>query len=247
MARKRKMMFFCSWCPITTILLRVNFLKNLMAEDKIIYSPEGESSWTIPGVVYRGETGTYRLFERMNPNMAQDVLAELTETEKQKGNPHAMDSILHFAIFSAAHKLKDAIPKEAESLRMFLRESLQQWSSTLSRVRYTSKGNDEIIHNYHTSDQYILTANVVGPDSETNKIQDSRTLYAFLGTSNVSHIDDVFQWLNHTSGFLWREDQRPAQNVEQVIRWVAYDVGAFLDCDSYPSNRGPSLRVLRVD
>ncbi len=213
----------------------------------IKYTEPSESFWDVPGVVYKGEIGIYRIFNKMNPLMNHGDLAEFSEKEKQKGNPHTMDSILHFAIPLAAYNLKDVSPKEAESLRGFLQKGFRQWPNTLTRVIYNPLGEDEVIHNYGTTDKYSLNGKVVGSDSWIKDMKDKRTLELFLGTSDVSEINNVFSWINKTPGYILRVNKKPKEKDEGVVRLGASGDGVGLDCDWSPSVRGPSFRVLRID
>ena len=102
------------------------FLINMVKkQSRIIYTQPSEGYWDIPEVSYRGETHTYRLFEKMTPAIDRGSLGELYDKEKRKGNPHPADSILYFAIFSAVFEQRNKNPKVAEKLRNFLNRRLK--------------------------------------------------------------------------------------------------------------------------
>jgi len=212
----------------------------------IKYTQPSESFFEIPGVVYRGESRTYRLFEQMTDSMTQYQLAEFYEKEKSKGNPHPMDSVLHLTIPFAAYRLRNESPEEAEKLRKFLQTSFRQNPNTLTRVIYNPDGNDEIIHNYGTSDQYSLRENLVGPNNWMADISDKNVLESLLETSNVNKINEFFQWFNKTNGYLWRLNSKPSKKEERVVGFNADSTRLYLNGNRDPSNRSPAFRVLQV-
>ena len=111
--------------------------------------------FTVHGVSDGGETATYDVAEEMFPSMAQERLAEVSEAEKQAGRPHAANMPLTFAIMEAAAR------ETGRQFRDFLKENLRHFPNTLTRIRYHPEGElDEVVHNYGTSDQYILEGNV---------------------------------------------------------------------------------------
>ena len=213
----------------------------------IKYVAPSESFWEIPGVVYRGETGTYRLFEAMTQPMTQNELSELYEREKKAGNPHPADSILNFAIPLVAYNLRKKNPEEAEELRNFLQTSFRKYPNTLTRVIYSPSGNDRIIHNYGTSEQYSVDKKVVGKSDWLVNIPDKRVLEALLGTKNVPQINRLFQWVNGTDAYIWRLDSKPKQEEERVAWFGAIVSRLSLTCGRNPLDEYPAFRVLRVD
>ena len=131
-----------------------------------------------------------------------------------------------------------------EDAREFLRKtSRERWLMTLTRIRHFPRGKDEIIHNFGTLvDPHKMEADFVGPDG---LIKDTNAPYAgLLGTSDsVSQIDNVFKWLNGTSAYIYRLNEKPRKVDERVARFGADSGGADLSCDGYPSYGGESLGV----
>ena len=216
---------------------------------RIVYVNPNENFWNIPGVDYRGETGTYRLFESMTPSLNQAQLTELYNGEKPKGNSHPMDSVLHFAILSAAHNLKDESLEEAERLRNFLQAGFRQYANTLTRVIYGSleSKSDKVIHNHGTSDEYSLDAKVVGADGWIKDMHDKKVLESFLGTKDINKINEVSNWINKTNFRIWRLNSKPSEKVERVARFSAYSGRLALGCDGGSLAEYPAFRVLRVE
>ena len=218
----------------------------MVKKQRISYIPPNESFWIIPEVVYRGETGTYRLFEKMTPVMIQDQLAELYELEKAREMPRPMDSVLHFAIMNASYNLRHTGP-DAKKLRAFLHQNLRRWPNTMSRIVHVPSAEDRVIHNYKTSDEYSIDEQVVGPNNCVKDIQNKKVLESLLGTQDVVQIDKVFQWINRTDSFIWRLNSKPKQEHKRVVGFSANPTGLNLSCNRRPFILHPAFRVLRVD
>ena len=216
-------------------------------QSRILYTPKSEGFFVVPGVVDRGETGTYRVFENMTSSMTQDQLSELYETKNQKGNPHPVDSVLHFAIPLAAYNLKNESPNEAEKLRQFLRQGFRQFPNTLTRAIYNPSGKDKIVHNHGTSDEYSSDAEIVGPDGLIAKIPDKKILESLLGTDDIDKINEVSNWINGTNSYLWRLNSKPKNKEERVIGFCVGGDGFGLDCGRSPIVGYPAFRVLRIE
>lgn len=214
---------------------------------RIIYTQSSGSFWVIPGVLYRGETGAYQLFDQMTPVMTQDKLAEVYETEKQKGNPFPTDMSLLWAISTRAYELRDQSPAEAEQLKVFLKKGFRSYPNTLTRVIYNSSAKDKVIHNYNTSDQYSLEENVVGPDDWITNIADKKVLDSILGTNEINKINQVSQWINRTNSYLWRLNSKPQKKDERVAGFGAGSGRLGFFCNGGPLCGWPAFRVLRVD
>jgi len=207
-----------------------------------IRSWKSEGYFIIPEVIYRGATGTYRLFEQMTLAMNQEKLAELYETEKQKGNPYPTDAPLISAICTGAYILKNKNPEISEKLKHFLRRSFRRYPNTLTRVIYNPLEKNKIIHNYKTSDEYSLDGKVVGPDGWINEIPDKNVLEKLLGTSYIEQINRVSRWINETGMYIWRLTRK-----ERVAGFNAIDDRFVFDCDRNPFHEFPAFRILKVD
>ncbi|MEN9625968.1 MAG: hypothetical protein RL557_296 [archaeon] len=215
------------------------------AQSRIIYTPPSEGSWKIPDVLYRGERCTYELFERMTPSLNQDKLSELYNKEKNAGNPHPTDMPLLWAIATQAYELREE--EGSERLRAFLRDGIRKWPNTLTRIAYTSEGEDRVIHNYKTSDEYSLAENIVGSDGFISEIPDSSVLETILGAKDVQKINAVSQYLNGTPTYLWRVNAKPKQKDERVARFYADGDWLDLYCVRRVDIEDAAFRVLRVE
>ncbi|MBA7651830.1 hypothetical protein ES703_59657 [subsurface metagenome] len=216
-------------------------------KQEILYTPPNEGFWTISGVNYRGETETYRLFKKMTPAMTQDHLSEFYGQEKAKGNPRPMNSVLHFAIMNASYNLRNKNLKETERLRRFLQAGFQEYPHTLTSVIYSPSGEDRIVHNHRTPDEFYIDAHVVGPDGWMKEIKDKKILESLLGTQDVVQIDKVSQWINRTNSFIWRLNSKPEQKHERVAGFGAGNGRLCFLCGGVPFGEYPAFRVLRVD
>lgn len=213
----------------------------------IVCVQPSELHWIIPGVKYRGETGTYAIFKQMTPSMTQDKLAELYEKTKPKELPHPTDASLIIAIACRAYNLRNEKPKEAETFRDSFRTGLRRYPHTLTRGLYIPSEEDHAIHNYNTSDQYSLDGKIVGPSNWIKDIPDKQVLNLLFETSSVSLINKMSQWINKTNSYLWRLNSKPTQKEERVVRFYAYSDRLSLYCDGYPLNEFPAFRVLRIE
>ncbi|MEK6871405.1 MAG: hypothetical protein AABX16_00710 [Nanoarchaeota archaeon] len=218
---------------------------NNITKKSIIYNEPSEISWDIPGVLYRGEKGTYQLFGEMSPSLNQDQLAELYTKEKQKGNPHPTDMPLMWAIATRAHELRS--DDKNEKLKNFLKQSLRRWPNTLTRIIYNLSEDDCVIHNYGTSDKYSVNCTVVGSDRWINKLLDKNILENILGTQDTQKINEISQYVNGTDTYLWRLNSKPNQKDERVAGFYADDCRLIFDCDWRPLGGCPAFRVLRVE
>ncbi len=215
------------------------------AQSTIKYTPRTEGLWEIPGVIYQGETGTYRLFEEMTPTLNQDQLAELYTKEKQKGNHHPTDMPLVWAIATRAYELRDE--DQSKTLQQFLRSGLRTFPNTLTRIIYNSSGEDRVIHNYGTSDEYSLQGDIVGSGGFVSELSDKTVLEKIIGTQDTQKINEISQYVNGTDTYLWRLNSKPKQKDERVARFDAIGGRLGLDCCRHPRDEGPAFRVLRVE
>lgn len=217
-----------------------------IAKPRIIYNEPKTGSFDIPGVVYRGETGTYRLFEEMTPLLTQGGLAELYDTEKQKGNPHPTDIPLFWAIAKRGFELRNESLQDSKRLRQFFRKGLRKYPNTLTRIVYSPK-KDKIIHNYGTSDAYSVNGEFIGLDGWVKYVPHSDDLLKqLLGIRNADVIDDISQWINGTNTYICRLNSKPTQTDERVARFGTDDDGLDLGCVGVPFSEYPAFRVLRI-
>lgn len=158
-----------------------------------------------------------------------------------------MDSVLHFAIFSAAYNLRNENKNVAEELRTFIQEGLRKYLNTLTRISYSPSGKDLVTHNVATLDAYSRKASVAGASELMSELKNKNALEALLGTKDVKKINGVFQWINGTNGHIWRLNSKPQGTDEKVVGFGAGSGGLDLYCDGDPLYGYSAFRVLRVD
>ena len=214
---------------------------NTKSTSKYIPPVVSEGFFKITGVKYRGENCTYELYDNLTNPMSPHKLAEFYETQKQKGNPYPMDSILTFSILESAVNSGDDDLKN--SLHKKLREN---WINSLSRIIYNPSGIDEIIHNFETSDVYSLKGKIVGPEDYIENLEDTNYLKLILGTENVKEINEISNGINKTPFYVWRFNSKPSEKQERMVVFGAFSDWFYLDCGRFPLVEVPAFRVLRI-
>lgn len=123
----------------------------------VIITPS-EGYWRIYDVKYKDGIYTVDLAKSLLDNgtaKTQDGWAEYTEQARKSGDFHSGDMPLQHATFTALFKQKDK--PESEEAREFIKKNMREkWLMTLTRIKYTSKGLDEVIHNYRLNDSYSI-------------------------------------------------------------------------------------------
>lgn len=219
---------------------------------RIEYHPTVTKSWRdeghfiISNVNHLGEIATYSLFEKLTPAMNLEQTSEYYEKQKKEGNPIPANSQLIFSIGDSAYNLRNESPGESEQLRNFLYQSLRLFPNAFTSCLYSPDGKDKIIHNPNTSDKYSIDSKIVGPDNWFSKIPDKNILESLLGTSDVNKINQVFQWINKTNGYLWRINDKPKEKNKRVAGFSASDGRLYLDCLRSPRCEYPAFRVLKI-
>ena len=204
--------------------------------------------WSVPGVEYRNGIYRVNLAKQLLDNgqaHTQDQWAEYHKQAKQKGEFYTADMPLYHALFTALYKQKDNPQKrdEIEEARKFIQKQMRErWLTTLTRIAYQPKGEDRIIHNYGTNEQYELEENIVGEDRFIEP-GDENTLKALLLMDDIDEINSVYHWLNQTNVYLWRLNSKPENIDERVAGFSADSDWASLFCVRYPECSDSSLGV----
>ncbi len=221
------------------------------SEYRTINFPERQGYFEIGNVREGNKTARYHLMHRLTLPMNQDELAKYSESEKAKGNPYACTSNTLWQIFDAASKLEGKVSQgEFAQLMQFIKQGLEQWPNTLSRVVYTPVGEtDKVIHNYGTSEAYTLEGDVINPIGFMSKIsnEDREALKLTLGTRAIEQINKTSDKINNIPMYFWRFNSKPAQKNERVVRFYASSDGLGLDCDGGLRSEDPAFRVVRTE
>ncbi len=94
------------------------------------------------------------------------------------------------------------------------------WVNTLSRVKWSPNGPDEMIHNYGLPDQYSLSKDLVGPDGYIKEAETKADAYVaalFDTDDTVEMVNQVFKWITDKDSHAWRFKQHPAKIEERVV------------------------------
>ena len=209
--------------------------------------------WTIPNVSYRGISTSVEVLKSLLDNKkcrTQDDWASYSEQARTNGDFYVPDYPLFYATLEKMFDLRDSIDykQQVEEMRTTLQSlSRANWLMTLTRVQYSPKGKDNIIHNYGLGDKYELQESFVGEDGELPAKSSENVYQSFLGTGNsVNKIKDVFQWLNETPTYIWRLNSKPKQLDERVARFGANSGRAYLYCNGGPTSTDSSLGVRAI-
>jgi len=223
-------------------------LKQIGLKYKLVQVPEADKLivsasdfWTIPNVSYRGNVSAWDLSKQLLPSRTQQQHAE-HRNSAQKGEFVTADMPLYHAIFDALYEQRHAL-EFTETARSFIQNAMRQrFPNTLTRIAYSVRGKDIVIHNYGTKDSYPIKENIVGPNRFI-KYKDKRALTAILGTSDIDKINQVYNWLNGTDLFIYRLNEKPNELTEVVAGFVADPVFARLNCYRRPGSASASLGV----
>ena len=206
--------------------------------------------WTIPNVNYRGSSLNVDILKTLFDNGAaktQDEWAGYSENARTNGGFYTPDYPLFYNTLERAFDLKDESLHKAqvEEMRTVLKGfSRAKWLMTLTRVKYSPKGKDKIVHNFGLKDQYTIPENFVGADGELPAGSPTKVYQSLLGTkSPIDKIKNVFSWLNETPVYIWRLNDKPETIDERVARFGADSGWADLGCDGNPSGSSASLGV----
>jgi hypothetical protein len=212
-----------------------------------IVVPSGtDEYWEIPGVTYRGASGNVHVLKGYLDNgnsKTQDNWANYSESARKNGGFYTPDYPLFFATLERAYALKTN--PSIEEVRQKIKElSRVRWLMALSRIKYDSNGDDEIVHNHGMSDQYSIKEHFMGQDGKIPAGSQESVYQKLLGTKcSVVEISNVFRWLNDTDTYIWRLNKTPKNTEGRVARFSVDSNGAYLCCYGNPSSSNASLGV----
>ena len=209
--------------------------------------------WSITGVQYKGDFYVIDLSKSLLENGAvktQDEWADLYSSAKSNNGFHTPDYPLFYGILRTlyAERNNSKYAAEIAKTQKFLKDtSRARWLMNLSRIKYQpkGKGDDIIMHNYGTPDEYQRACDFIGND-EWVKDTTTPIVYSNLLVSSDSpqQINNVFQWLNDTDAYLCRVNSRSKKKVDERVVWFYADSGrAVLNCYWDPSYSNSSLGV----
>ena len=208
--------------------------ENKKAEEPIQVIPNAGDFWTIPNVNYRNGIFTVEFSKSLLDSgnaKTQDDWAAYSEQARKSNGFYTGDMPLYHSLFDALHSQKDN--PQSEEARQFIQESIKEkYISTLTIIQYQPKGKDKIIHDYKTSDQYSIDEVIVGEDRFMKKADD-KALIALTGFKSEK-LNEIYQWINGTNGYIWRLNSKPVKVDERVARFYAFSDWVVLGCDRDP-------------
>jgi hypothetical protein len=198
--------------------------------------------WTIPKVLYNNQVHVIDLSKSLlldGEAHTQEEWSQHYNQSKPSDEFHTPDFPL---LYSTIKTLKSAGFEEA---RQFLQEKARaHWLTTLTRIKYTPKGLDEIIHNYNTPDIYTKQVDFITPDEWIKETSNPSSYQALLDTTDsAQEINDLFYWLNQTNTRSWKVNSKPVNPTERVAWLNANSDRVNLSCYGVPANRNLSLGV----
>ena len=205
--------------------------------------------WKISGVEYRDGVHTFDLSKSLldeGKGRTQDEWAKNYEDVKDKDGFYTPDYPLLYGLVKAVYSLgNNSRNSDREQIQKFIKEtSRANWLMTLTRIAYTSKGMDKIIHNYGTCDKYEDDVDFITPDEYMTKTGKPASYQKLLGTKDgVNEINEVFRWLNGTDIYTLKLNSKPKKTDERVAGFYADSVRVFLYCCRYPTIAFASLGV----
>lgn len=209
--------------------------KTTQAERKVEFV-NAESYWTIPV-----KNGAWQLSNRLIPSMLQEEAAKYTSPD----GFHALSMHNHFDIFSGLYKLRNSpdedTQRNVESARQFIQETIRnKFPLSLTRIIYSPKGKDNIIHNYNTNNQCTNKVSFVGDDGEISEVLSLKACLALTGRK-PEEVSEIMHFINNTPAHIWRANSKPDSFSEYVAWFVADSCWAGLDCLGSPSDAIASL------
>lgn len=204
-------------------------------------------SYRITGVNYRNNIHSVNFTKELLDNGAKKTQDKWVEYSLEPENRFIVgDMSLYHSIFTTLYKNKDntMYKDQIEEVRKFLDKILKQhWIMTLTRIQYQPSGKDKVIHNFKMPDQYEIFEDITAPDEWVKNSTNNLPYKALLGTSNLTEINNVYNWLTGVDPYLYRLNNKP-QNIDaRVARFNADSDRVLLDCFRDPQLSYSSLGV----
>jgi len=203
-------------------------------ERVVSFNPPSEGYWIIPS-----EKGDILLANTLLPTMTQDQVAKY----ETKEGFHSMSMPEHFELFDALYQLRGK-GGDVEKTRQFIQHSMRDfYPNTQTRIIYTPKGNDKIVHGYGTSSAIEKRAEIVGANGKVLDVLTKRASMA-LTDKTPEQVAELMHYINRTPTYVCRLNQKPASvDDERVARLGAGFDGAGLGCFRSPQDEYPALGV----
>lgn len=111
---------------------------------------------------------------------------------------------------------------------------------TSTRVLYRNEGQDIVVHQYGTGDDYSVQADITGPERELAAGDEPRIL-ALLGTPNIADVNNISHWLHKTNAFILSLGRKESSERALVFDNNVHINRFVISCDGYIGNFRPAL------
>ena len=134
---------------------------------------------------------------------------EYSKEAIQRSDFYVGDMALQYAMFKALSMQSN--PESLEARDFIKKQMREKWLTSTTRLKYNSKGKDEVVHNYGMPNELKLEVELVGPDRFV-EASDSSLLEVLLLDKDVKRVNDVFNFINGTNAYIWRLNSKPKKN-----------------------------------
>ncbi len=90
------------------------------------------------------------------------------------------------------------------------------WMMTATGITYRAGASDLVTHDSGTPGQTSLEARLVGPDGKLNEGM-SGEIQTLLGSSDISKVSAVYEWVSGKESYLWRLNEQPKLSEERAL------------------------------
>lgn len=212
-----------------------------MGGDRIVYTAPSKEFWDVPGVVHRGKVGTYRFFEGRTDSMSYSDMIKTFGIQ-------IPSSLLVWDFIFRVYDIREQNPKEAERLRISLKEGFRRFVATSTIGIYNPSGEeDEVVHGYGSSEQFSFRGDIIGSIGLVTDVPYKKGLEFFFGTDDVGKINRVSQWVNNTDSYLWTLPFKVLEREGRAVWFGASPDKLILNCNKFFSSHSSSFRLFRID
>lgn len=188
------------------------------------------SFYRISGIKYRGEFISCDFDKAVLRRRTQDEYASLAWAAKAAEVRIACAPLV-YAICRTLYQNQDC-ENLVENARQCIENMLDSGIITLSRAVHKDRGSI-VFHDYAQKTQYVINANLLGPDGKITDMQtDNAKEYcqAVLNTvDSVEEINAVFNWLTGRDAYASRIGSEPDLESGRVIALRLGNAGLMID------------------
>ncbi len=112
-----------------------------------------------------------------------------------------------------------------ELRKLFADDFRKNWMMTATGITYRAEGLDVVTHDAGTPYERTLEARLIGPDGKLNEGMSGET-QALLGSSDISKVSAVYEWVTRKKSYLRRLNKQPKRSEERAL---VLGYGNFVD------------------